>query len=112
MQTLRSPFPPHPKTHMLIMRLSRGQDPSMCVFTNLHSSYFSPSIENHFSKFRDWANQLTFLGFTVDNWGMKAKRRKTTGTGRMRTMKEIPRKFKNGFQTGTPKGSKGPSTNA
>ncbi|KAL8685572.1 MAG: hypothetical protein Q9224_005766, partial [Gallowayella concinna] len=48
----------------------------------------------------------------VHNWGMKAKRRKTTGTGRMRTMKEIPRKFKNGFQTGTPKGSKGPSTKA
>lgn len=28
---LRSPFPPHSKTHLLIMRLSRGQDPSMCV---------------------------------------------------------------------------------
>ncbi|KAL8733639.1 MAG: hypothetical protein Q9166_002049 [cf. Caloplaca sp. 2 TL-2023] len=48
----------------------------------------------------------------IDNWGMKAKRRKTTGTGRMRTMKEIPRKFKNGFQTGAPKGSKGPGTKA
>ncbi|KAL8982410.1 MAG: hypothetical protein Q9205_003070 [Flavoplaca limonia] len=46
------------------------------------------------------------------NWGMKAKRRKTTGTGRMRSMKEVPRKFKNGFQTGVPKGSKGPSMNA
>ncbi|KAL8708255.1 MAG: hypothetical protein Q9220_006832 [cf. Caloplaca sp. 1 TL-2023] len=42
------------------------------------------------------------------NWGMKAKRRKTTGTGRMRSLKEVPRKFKNGFQTGAPKGSKGP----
>ncbi|KAL8772010.1 MAG: hypothetical protein Q9209_002675 [Squamulea sp. 1 TL-2023] len=48
----------------------------------------------------------------IDNWGMKAKRRKTTGTGRMRTLKEIPRKFKNGFQTGAPKGSKGPGVNA
>ncbi|KAL8781502.1 MAG: hypothetical protein Q9213_005975 [Squamulea squamosa] len=48
----------------------------------------------------------------VHNWGMKAKRRKTTGTGRMRTLKEIPRKFKNGFQTGAPKGSKGPGVNA
>jgi len=38
---------------------------------------------------------------------MKAKRRKTTGTGRMRYMKEIPRKFKNGFQTGAPKGARG-----
>lgn len=44
-----------------------------------------------------------------DNWGMKAKRRKTTGTGRMRSLKEVPRKFKNGFQTGVPKGSRGPA---
>lgn len=43
----------------------------------------------------------------TDNWGVKAKRRKTTGTGRMRSMKEIPRKFKNGFQIGTPKGARG-----
>jgi large subunit ribosomal protein L37e len=43
----------------------------------------------------------------VDNWGEKAKRRKTTGTGRMRTMKLISRKFKNGFQTGVPKGARG-----
>ncbi|SLM38429.1 60s ribosomal protein l37 [Lasallia pustulata] len=43
------------------------------------------------------------------NWGEKAKRRKTTGTGRMRTMKGIPRKFKNGFQTGAPKGARGPA---
>lgn len=26
--------------------------------------------------------------------------RKTTGTGRMRTMKDLPRKFKNGFREG------------
>ncbi|PQE22885.1 60S ribosomal L37 protein [Rutstroemia sp. NJR-2017a BBW] len=44
------------------------------------------------------------------NWGEKAKRRKTTGTGRMRHMKEVPRRFKNGFQVGTPKGARGPAT--
>merc|ERR1712098_81823 len=38
------------------------------------------------------------------NWGAKAKRGKTTGSGRMRTLKGVPRKFKNGFQVGTPKG--------
>ena len=48
----------------------------------------------------------------TDNWGEKAKRRKTTGTGRMRTMKGIPRKFKNGFQIGTPKGARGPANQA
>eukprot|EP01041_Mallomonas_annulata_P009730 gene9730-20234_t len=35
------------------------------------------------------------------NWGEKAKRRRTTGTGRMRYMKTIPRRFKNGFREGT-----------
>ena len=45
----------------------------------------------------------------TDNWGEKAKRRKTTGTGRMRTLKTVPRKFKNGFQLGAPKGARGPT---
>ncbi|OJJ43463.1 hypothetical protein ASPZODRAFT_103491 [Penicilliopsis zonata CBS 506.65] len=42
------------------------------------------------------------------NWGEKAKRRKTTGTGRMRHLKEVHRRFQNGFQIGTPKGARGP----
>merc|ERR1711939_474120 len=48
----------------------------------------------------------------TDNWGEKAKRRKTTGTGRMRHMKGVPRRFKNGFQTGVPKDSRGPTAKA
>jgi large subunit ribosomal protein L37e len=48
----------------------------------------------------------------IDNWGEKAKRRKTTGTGRMRHMKGVPRRFKNGFQTGVPKDSRGPASKA
>ncbi|GAX71344.1 ribosomal 60S subunit protein L37A [Saccharomyces cerevisiae] len=35
------------------------------------------------------------------NWGAKAKRRHTTGTGRMRYLKHVSRRFKNGFQTGS-----------
>lgn len=35
------------------------------------------------------------------NWGEKAKGRKTTGTGRMRYMKTMTRRFKNGFREGT-----------
>merc|ERR1712000_469978 len=42
-------------------------------------------------------------------WSEKAKRRKTTGTGRMRSLSLVARKFKNGFQTGTPKGARGPA---
>jgi large subunit ribosomal protein L37e len=34
------------------------------------------------------------------NWSIKAKRRKTTGTGRCRYLKTVSRRFKNGFQTG------------
>ncbi|CAJ0872599.1 3084_t:CDS:2, partial [Entrophospora sp. SA101] len=32
------------------------------------------------------------------NWSEKAKRRKTTGTGRMRYLKLVNRRFKNGFR--------------
>jgi len=35
------------------------------------------------------------------NWAQKAKGRRTTGTGRMRYMKTMTRKFKNGFREGT-----------
>ncbi|KAI9885654.1 MAG: 60S ribosomal protein L37 [Watsoniomyces obsoletus] len=42
------------------------------------------------------------------NWSEKAKRRKTTGTGRMRHLKLVARRFKNGFRVGTPKGARGP----
>merc|ERR1711922_15179 len=35
------------------------------------------------------------------NWGSKAKRRKTTGTGRMRHLKKVHRRSVNGFREGT-----------
>jgi len=35
------------------------------------------------------------------NWGAKALRRRTTGTGRMRYMKGLTRRFKNGFREGS-----------
>mmetsp|Transcript_20967 Transcript_20967/g.49391 ORF Transcript_20967/g.49391 Transcript_20967/m.49391 type:complete len:96 (-) Transcript_20967:79-366(-) len=34
------------------------------------------------------------------NWGAKAKRRRTQGTGRMRYLRTLPRRFKNGFREG------------
>lgn len=42
-----------------------------------------------------------FLSLIADNWSVKAKRRKTTGTGRMRYLKTVRRKFRNGFREGT-----------
>jgi large subunit ribosomal protein L37e len=38
----------------------------------------------------------------LDEWAQKAKRRRTTGTGRMRYLKDLPRRFKNGFREGMP----------
>jgi len=35
------------------------------------------------------------------NWALKGQRRKTTGTGRCRYLKTLPRRFKNGFRAGT-----------
>ena len=35
------------------------------------------------------------------NWSTKAKRRRTTGTGRMSHLKTVSRRFKNGFREGT-----------
>lgn len=41
---------------------------------------------------------LTGVSLIIDNWSTKAKRRKTTGTGRMRYLKLVARRFKNGFR--------------
>jgi len=35
------------------------------------------------------------------NWSIKARRRKTTGTGRMRSLDIVRRKFRNGFREQT-----------
>ncbi|ETW04328.1 60S ribosomal protein L37 [Aphanomyces invadans] len=45
------------------------------------------------------------------NWSVKALRRRTTGTGRMRYLKTVPRKFKNGFREGGKAVSKKAATN-
>ncbi|KAK3030699.1 hypothetical protein RJ639_034875, partial [Escallonia herrerae] len=37
----------------------------------------------------------------ADNWSVKAIRRKTTGTGRMRYLRHLPRRFKSNFREGT-----------
>ncbi|KAK8675980.1 hypothetical protein V6N13_034037 [Hibiscus sabdariffa] len=41
------------------------------------------------------------LNIDLDNWSVKAIRRKTTGTGRMRYLRHVPRRFKTGFREGT-----------
>lgn len=46
-------------------------------------------------------SDLFFFSSFADNWSIKAKRRKTTGTGRMRFLKVVRRRFRNGFREGT-----------
>lgn len=52
---------------------------------------------------RDWGRGADAIAFSrpADNWGQKAKRRRTQGTGRMQHLKTLPRRFKNGFREGT-----------
>ncbi|XP_028404559.1 probable 60S ribosomal protein L37-A [Dendronephthya gigantea] len=40
------------------------------------------------------------------NWSVKAQRRRTTGTGRMKHLKIVQRRFKNGFREGVQAKSK------
>ena len=42
----------------------------------------------------------------IDNWSVKAQRRRTTGTGRMKHLKIVQRRFKNGFREGVQAKSK------
>lgn len=39
-----------------------------------------------------------YLPVFADNWGQKAKRRRSEGTGRMSYLKTIARRLKNGFR--------------
>ncbi|KAF1789913.1 hypothetical protein GQ600_21798 [Phytophthora cactorum] len=45
------------------------------------------------------------------NWSQKALRRRTTGSGRMRHLKNVQRRFKNGFREGSSAVSKKAATN-
>ncbi|KAF2089997.1 hypothetical protein K490DRAFT_62869 [Saccharata proteae CBS 121410] len=73
----------HNKTHTLCRRCGRR---SLHIQKHTCSSCGYPS-----AKTRSY------------NWGEKAKRRHTTGTGRMRHMKHVPRRQSNNFQQGVAK---------
>ncbi|KAF9596676.1 hypothetical protein IFM89_012875 [Coptis chinensis] len=49
----------------------------------------------------NWTTKKTNLMNVEDNWSVKAIRRKTTGTGRMKYMRHLPRRFKSNFREGT-----------
>ena len=47
------------------------------------------------------SNFALSLVLSTVNWSSKSLRRRTDGTGRMRHLKGVTRRFKNGFREGT-----------
>jgi large subunit ribosomal protein L37e len=93
----------HTKSHTLCRRCGNR------AFHRQHKSVFtSKSVSSH--PHESWDIILTIsitacaqCGYPAAKlrsyeWGQKAKRRKTTGTGRMRHLKHVSRRFKNGFR--------------
>lgn len=65
------------------------------MLTHVFSFIFSPCKMTLFL-----INIFLISDFFADNWSEKAKRRKTTGTGRCRYLKIVRRRFRNGFREG------------
>lgn len=86
-----------------------GFDPLPIDNDGHHTATPTPSTEVHQFIIVSYPSS-TELTEAIDNWGEKAKRRKTTGTGRMRSLKHVSRKFSNGFRVGAPKGARGPAS--
>lgn len=93
--SVRSSVDAQPDSRLRRLRLPCRQDPEVYVSHQLRSGQRGGGLR---------ADNVT------DNWSEKAKRRKTVGTGRMRYLSTVARKFKNGFQTGSPKAARGAST--
>ncbi|KAI5969974.1 RPL37B [Candida margitis] len=93
---------------------------SRVQYTNTRSIEGTPSLGKRHNKSHTLCNRCGRRSFHVQkktcsscgypaaklrshNWALKAKRRRTTGTGRMAYLKHVSRRFKNGFQTGVAK---------
>ena len=61
---------------------------------------FVSGCRSSLEKLQTWRYLLFSTLFLLVNWSVKANRRKTTGTGRMRHLKKVYRRFRNGFQEG------------
>ncbi|CAG8464880.1 3192_t:CDS:2 [Ambispora leptoticha] len=72
--------------------------------TQRHTHYAVGVVDVHSTIKKKPAHSVDILLQKLEvvyNWSEKGKRRKTTGTGRMRYLRHVPRRFKNGFREGT-----------
>ncbi|KAG6970448.1 hypothetical protein JG688_00004868 [Phytophthora aleatoria] len=97
----------HNKTHTICRRCGRS---SYHIQKSTCSSCGYPAAKMRKCKYlsRRTSNVLQLFG---NNWSQKALRRRTTGSGRMRHLKNVQRRFKNGFREGSSAVSKKAATN-
>ncbi|KAH8247950.1 hypothetical protein KR038_010227, partial [Drosophila bunnanda] len=91
----------HNKTHTLCRRCGRSSyhiQKSTCA----QCGYPAAKLRScEYLAACGWGALANLCSRFADNWSVKAKRRKTTGTGRMRHLKVVRRRFRNGFREGT-----------
>lgn len=81
--------------HVLIQLPERGHVCTLSLFLSLSWNFGSDHGELEI-----YERVLEFMILCADNWSVKAIRRKTTGTGRMRYLRNVPRRFKTCFREG------------
>jgi hypothetical protein len=86
---------PHSEGEVRILRISQSQDEEMSD-TAQHSIH---AAAHHAAAALSAC--CSAAASVADNWGEKALRRRTNGTGRMRYMRTLSRRFKNGFRENT-----------
>ena len=96
---------PHPEVHVRRVRLPLGPQEELYVS---RSQRLPPAQKPRMQRLpaarreMQKSRRLTLppSAALTDNWSTKAIGRRTTGTGRMRYLKTLPRRFKNGFREG------------
>lgn len=69
----------------------------MCLYMKYYVCVLNNCIRKNISLLCWFIVDILWI---LDNWSVKAIRRKTTGTGRMRYLRHVPRRFKSGFREG------------
>ncbi|CAK7356695.1 unnamed protein product [Dovyalis caffra] len=84
----------------LLLAPSKDSSPLACLLIGVGYSWMIYVYKVPVYEYLDNCDLRPF-SFLIYNWSEKAIRRKTTGTGRMRYLRNVPRRFKSGFREGT-----------